>query len=104
LSIHLRADAIDALTVIGEAAASSAAPLIQWALTVRVIPMNLDNVKDDELFVGPAWNRVDVQLRNLTSSGVWLDAHLGKMDVKNEAPSRLVNSNEQVPHLRPFRM
>jgi hypothetical protein len=51
LSIHLRADAIDALTAIGEAAASSAAPLIQWALTVRVIPMNLDNVKDDELFV-----------------------------------------------------
>jgi hypothetical protein len=51
LSIHLRADAIDALTAIGEAAASSAAPLIQWAVTVRVIPMNLDNVKNDELFV-----------------------------------------------------
>ena len=51
LSIHLRADAIDALTAIGKAAASSAAPLIQWALTVRVIPMNLDNVKDHELFV-----------------------------------------------------
>lgn len=51
LSIHLRADAIDALTAIGEAAASSAAPLIQWALTVRVIPMNLDNVKDNELLV-----------------------------------------------------
>jgi hypothetical protein len=32
-SIHLRADAIDALTAIGEAAASSTAPLIQWALT-----------------------------------------------------------------------
>ena len=51
LSIHLRADAIDALTAIGEAAASSAAPLIQWAVTMRVIPMNLDNVKDNELFV-----------------------------------------------------
>jgi hypothetical protein len=50
-SIRLRADAIDALTAIGEAAASSAAPLIQWALTVRVIPMNLDRVKDKELFV-----------------------------------------------------
>ena len=24
---------------------------MQWALTVRVIPMNLDNVKDNELFV-----------------------------------------------------
>jgi hypothetical protein len=51
LSIHLRADAIDALSAIGEAAASSAAPLIQWALTVRLIPMNLDNVKDNDLLV-----------------------------------------------------
>jgi hypothetical protein len=51
LSIHLRAEAIDALTAIGDAAASSAVPLVHWALTVRVIPMNLDNVKDDELFV-----------------------------------------------------
>jgi hypothetical protein len=51
LSIRLRADAIDALTAIGVAAASSAVPLIQWALTVRVIPMKLDNMKDDELFV-----------------------------------------------------
>jgi hypothetical protein len=51
LNIHLRADAIDALTAIGEAAASSAAPLIQWALTVRVIPINLDNLKDERLFV-----------------------------------------------------
>jgi hypothetical protein len=50
-SIRLRADAIDALTAIGEAAASSAAPLIQWALTVRVIPINLARVKDNELFV-----------------------------------------------------
>jgi hypothetical protein len=51
LSIRFRADAVDALTAIGEAAASSAASLIQWALTVRVIPMNLDSVKDNELFV-----------------------------------------------------
>ncbi len=43
LSIHLRGDAIDALTAIGETASSSAGPLMQWALTVRVIPMNLDN-------------------------------------------------------------
>ncbi len=50
-SIHLRAEAIDALTAIGEAAASSAGPLMQWALTVRVIPTSLDNVKNDELFV-----------------------------------------------------
>jgi hypothetical protein len=50
-SIRLGADAIDALTAIGEAAASSAAPLIQWALTVRVIPINVNRVKDNELFV-----------------------------------------------------
>jgi len=50
-SIRLRSGAIDALTAIGEAAASSALPLIQWALTVRVIPINLDNLSDDELFV-----------------------------------------------------
>ena len=50
-NIHLRADAIDALSAIGEAAASSTVPLIQWALTVRVIPVNLDNLKDNELFV-----------------------------------------------------
>jgi len=49
-SIRLRADAIDALTAIGEAAASSAAPLIQWALTVRVIPIKLDR-EGNELFV-----------------------------------------------------
>ena len=51
LSIHLRADAIDALTAIGDAAASSAVPLIQWALTVRVIPINLDNLEDNRLFI-----------------------------------------------------
>ena len=48
-SIGLRA--IDALTAIGEAAASSTVPLIEWALTVRVIPINLDDLKDGELFV-----------------------------------------------------
>jgi hypothetical protein len=50
-SLGLRAGAIDALTAIGEAAASSTVPLIEWALTVRVIPMNLDDLKDGELFV-----------------------------------------------------
>ena len=50
-SIGLRAEAIDALTAIGEAAASSTVPLIEWALTERVIPINLDDLKDGELFV-----------------------------------------------------
>jgi hypothetical protein len=50
-NMHLRADAIDALAAIGEAAATSTGPLIQWALTVRFIPVNLDNLKDSELFI-----------------------------------------------------
>ena len=50
-SIRLRSGAIDALTAIGEAAASSTLPLIQWALAVRVIPINLDILSDNELFV-----------------------------------------------------
>ena len=50
-NMQLRADAIDALTAIGKAAATSTVPVIQWALTVRFIPVNLDNLKDQELFV-----------------------------------------------------
>lgn len=49
--MHLRGEAIDALTAIGEPAASSAGSLIQWALTVRFIPVNLDNLQDYELLV-----------------------------------------------------
>jgi hypothetical protein len=50
-SIGLRAEAIDALTAIGEAAASSTVSLIQWALTVRVIPANLDDLSEGALFI-----------------------------------------------------
>jgi hypothetical protein len=50
-NIQLRADAIDALTAIGEAAAPSSVTLIQWALTARVIPGDTRNSKDEELFV-----------------------------------------------------
>jgi len=50
-SIRTRSGAIDALTAIGEASASSALPLIRWALAVRVIPIKLDNLSDQELFV-----------------------------------------------------
>jgi hypothetical protein len=38
MDIQLRADSIDALASIGEAAAPSSATLIQWALTIRVAP------------------------------------------------------------------
>jgi hypothetical protein len=49
--IQIRADAIDALTAIGEAAASSSMTLIQWALTVRVIPGNGGGAADDARFI-----------------------------------------------------
>lgn len=49
--ILLRADAVDALAAIGEAAAPSSETLIQWALTLRVIPGNLAEAKDQESFI-----------------------------------------------------
>jgi hypothetical protein len=51
LNLSVRAGAIDALTAIGEAAASSTVPLIHWALAVRFIPVNLDNSESDAFFV-----------------------------------------------------
>jgi hypothetical protein len=51
LDIQLRAEAIDALAAIGEAAAPSSLILIQWALTVRVIPGNTGNIKDETRFI-----------------------------------------------------
>jgi hypothetical protein len=49
--IQLRAEAIDGLAAIGEAAAPSSLILIQWALTVRVIPGNTGNINDEESFI-----------------------------------------------------
>ena len=49
--IEIRAGAIDALTAIGEPAAPSAWPLADWALTVRVVPENIRNSDDEELFI-----------------------------------------------------
>jgi hypothetical protein len=49
--IQLRADAIDALMAIGEAAAPSSTILIQWALTVRVIPGNGGGTADQARFI-----------------------------------------------------
>lgn len=50
-SIRLRSDAVDALVAIGEPAASSTVTLIEWALTVRVVPRNIRNTADDEHYV-----------------------------------------------------
>lgn len=49
--IALRADAIDALAAIGEAAASSSETLIQWALTIKVVPKDIAGAKDRERFI-----------------------------------------------------
>jgi hypothetical protein len=49
--IEIRANAIDALAAIGESASSATAPLIQWALTARVIPEAVRNMDDEELFI-----------------------------------------------------
>jgi hypothetical protein len=49
--IQCRAEAIDALGDIGPAAAPSSGVLIDWAVTVRVIPARIPNWKDDQLFV-----------------------------------------------------
>jgi hypothetical protein len=38
LDIQLRAGAVDSLGAIGEAAASSAGPVIRWGMTIRVLP------------------------------------------------------------------
>jgi hypothetical protein len=51
-NLQLRADAIDALAAIGEAALPSSVTLLQWAFSVRVVPGRTPNVEDDDLFVG----------------------------------------------------
>jgi hypothetical protein len=51
LDIELRADSIDALASIGEAAAPSSATLIQWALTIRVVPGEKRSAEDQERFI-----------------------------------------------------
>ena len=51
LDIEMRADSIDALASIGSAAAPSSATLIQWALTIRVVPIEKSDSKDSERFI-----------------------------------------------------
>jgi hypothetical protein len=50
-NIQLRADAIDALGAIGPGAAASTPSLIQWALMVRVVPMNVTTREEEELYI-----------------------------------------------------
>ena len=44
-------DAIDALAFIGEAAAPATMPLIDWALTVRIMPSRTSSIEEHDQFV-----------------------------------------------------
>jgi hypothetical protein len=50
-NIQLRADAVDALGAIGAPAAASTPSLIQWALMVRVVPMDVTSREEEELYI-----------------------------------------------------
>jgi hypothetical protein len=50
-NIQLRADAIDALGAIGAGAVAATPSLFQWALTVRVVPMNVTTREEEELYI-----------------------------------------------------
>jgi HEAT repeat protein len=49
--IEVRSAAIDALAAIGESAAPATLPVIQWVLTVRVIPFRVNTLEEHERFV-----------------------------------------------------
>src|SRR5262245_5509121 len=49
--IEVRSEAIDALASIGEAAAPSTASVVQWALTLRVLPGETITREEDEQFI-----------------------------------------------------
>jgi hypothetical protein len=50
LDIHLRAGAVDSLGSIGEAAASATRSVIEWALTIRVLPSDV-RTPDDASYI-----------------------------------------------------
>jgi HEAT repeat protein len=49
--IELRSEAIDTLAAIGEGASSATISLLDWAVTVRVIPARIRNADTDERFI-----------------------------------------------------
>ena len=51
IDIELRSEAIDILASMGETASSATGPLIDWAVTMRVIPPDIRNSADDERFI-----------------------------------------------------
>jgi hypothetical protein len=54
---------MDALSFIGEEAAPATIPLIQWALTRRVLPATRANIDDDELFAELVTMDVEQRMR-----------------------------------------
>lgn len=50
-NIQVRGGAIDSLGAIGEAASSSAAPLIEWAFVIRVVPPRVKSPEAQRLFI-----------------------------------------------------
>jgi hypothetical protein len=49
--IELRSEAVDGLAAIGGAAAPSTASIIEWALTIRVLPGETSTREEDEQFI-----------------------------------------------------
>jgi len=63
--IEVRSAAIDALASIGKAAASATLPIIQWALTVRVIPTHVSDREEHERFVALVMLEAEYRIRVL---------------------------------------
>jgi hypothetical protein len=49
--LEVRSDAIDALAFIGEAAAPATIPLIDWAMTVRIMPSGTSSIEEHDQFI-----------------------------------------------------
>jgi hypothetical protein len=49
--MQVRSEAIDTLAYIGEGAASATLPLVNWALTVRVMPSRTNSTEENDRFI-----------------------------------------------------
>lgn len=61
--IEVRSAAIDALASIGDAASSATLPVIEWALTVRVIPTKISSREEYERFVALVTLEAEYRIR-----------------------------------------
>jgi hypothetical protein len=67
--IEVRSAAIDALASIGEAASPATLPVIQWALTVRVIPPRISSREEHERFVALVTLEAEYRIRVIHALG-----------------------------------